>query len=966
MASEPTQQDESPLDADALIPWETSELGSEESEVEAQDVKDRRTELARQLVDKPHRSAMLNEFGWVLRLLARFVFAHVLFEKRSIDTIRSITEPANGTQNGHIVYLIRTRSLLDYLYFNWAFSQHELPLASYANGVSTHWLRGFFGWLGALFRREPPEKPEEQVQALVTNGHPVVLFLEEPKASVEKNLEFSQKFIYRLIRGQKTTSVPIMLVPMLLVWEKRPDSKHPTILDDIFGTAQSPGFFRKAVHWFQTIWQSFLKFGQPVVQLAPPVNLQHFIQEYPSADTADASEMLRQHLLETFEKEQRVILGPVGEPQDTIWKDILTRPALSHAIRDVAEQEGIPEGKIIERAREQFDEIASDHSLLMIKIFSSVLSFVWYRIYDGFEVDEEGLERVREAAKTSNIVLVPSHKSHIDYLVLSYIFYKYGMTAPLIAAGVNLSFWPMGYLFRKAGAFFLRRTFKGDPLYAVVFKEYVIRMLEEGYPIEFFIEGTRSRTGKLIKPRYGMLEMIIRAFTSGRLEAVKFIPISVGYEKIIEEASYKSEMLGGEKEKESLGGLLKAPKFLTSRYGRLYVEFNEPLDLGDYLAKYNLDPKNLDEEDLQVVTVRLAHRIIYDINEATAVTPTALAATVLLNNDARGIDRERFLREVGFLVHFLSQPSRNVRVSRTVIQALDSQAARLEELEAVRAKATSDSSSNSLSTLSRVDHSMDVEALIGEIIAPLMDRSLDLFEVNDQIKSSKDNGLIVYSVPEDARLQLSFYRNNIVHHFVPEALLSAAISRFQSAEIELEPLMEETLFLSKLFKFEWIYEERAEFRNVFMRTLQYFEECAWVSIEDGEKQMVTIAQPHPVELEFFRRLVLTFLEAYAIVTGLLENMAAKPMEKKEIVESALKSARADYLKGKILFQESLSKPTYENALRLLEDWKIVERIKDDSRKKEAYQLTKEWSENQKYTELHRHIVEFVYPGRKEA
>lgn len=261
---------------------------------------------------------------------------------------------------------------------------------------------------------------------------------------------------------------------------------------------------------------------------------------------------------------------------------------------------------------------------------------------------------------------------------------------------------------------------------------------------------------------------------------------------------------------------------------------------------------------------------------------------------------------------------------------------------------------------------MDVEALIGEIIAPLMDRSLDLFEVNDQIKCTKDGGEVVYSVPEDARLQLSFYRNNIVHHFVPEALLSAAISRFQSAEIELEPLMEETLFLSKLFKFEWIYEERAEFRNVFMRTLQYFEECAWVSIQDGEKQMVTIAQPHPVELEFFRRLVLTFLEAYAIVTGLLENMANKPMEKKEIVESALKSARADYLKGKILFQESLSKPTYENALRLLEDWKIVERIKDDSRKKEAYQLTKEWLETQKYAELHQHIVEFVYPGRKEA
>jgi len=968
MSSEPTEHEESPLEADALIPWETSGLGAEPSEVEDSSMSERRSDVARRLIERPHVSAMLEEFGWLPRLLARFIFAHVLFERRSIDTIRQIVgHEENGEQGaepGHIVYLIRTRSLLDYLYFNWAFSQHELPLARFANGVDTMWLRGFFAWLGSKFRRSAAEKPEEQVQALVVNGHPVLLFLEEPKARVEENLEFSQKFLYRLIRGQRSTTLPIMLAPMLLVWEKRPDSKHPTILDDIFGTAQSPGFFRKVVHWFQTIWQSFLKFGQPVVQLAPPVNLQLFLQEYPGADTADVSEMLRQHLLDSFEKEQRVILGPTGEPQNNIWKDIVTRPALSRTISDLATAEGVSEAEITAKARAQFEEIASDHSLLMIKIFSSVLSFVWYRIYDGFEVDEEGLERVREAAKTSNIILVPSHKSHIDYLVLSYIFYKYGMTTPLIAAGVNLSFWPMGYLFRKAGAFFLRRTFKGDPLYAVVFREYVIRMLEEGYPLEFFIEGTRSRTGKLVKPRYGMLEMVILAYTSGRLEAVKFIPISVGYEKIIEEASYKSEMLGGEKEKESLGGLLKAPKFLTSKYGRLYVEFNDPLDLGEYLAKYKLDPMNLSEEDLQMVTVRLAHRIIYDINEATAVTPTALAATVLLNNEGRGIDRERFLREIGFLVHFLNQPERGVRVSRTVGEALKGQAERLEEIESRRAEATSDSSSNSLSTLSSVDDTLDVEAMIGEIIAPLMDRSLELFKTNDQIKITAENDLTVYSVPEDARLQLSFYRNNIVHHFVPEALLAAAIRRFQSDRIRLDELMKETLYLSRLFKFEWIYEERAEFENVFMRTLKYLYECAWISMDtEDETTWIQISSPPPVELEFFRRLVLTFLEAYTIVASMLEMMVEKPMDKKEIVETALKNARADYLKGRILFQESLSKPTYENAIRLFEDWKILERVKDDSKKRESYQVTAEFAEGEKFREIHKHLEEFVYPGR---
>lgn len=969
-----TPHDDSPIDADALVPWESSGLGAEPSEVEEPSMRERRAELAQKLIERDHPSAMLRKFSWFLNLLARFVFAHVVFERRAMDTIRHLTntpgtqtEPASGVVPGNVVYLMRTRSLLDYLYFNWAFVQHDLPMARFANGMSTAWLRGFFPWLGAIFRRPSSEKPEELVQALTVNGEPVFLFLEEPKARMEDNLEFSQKFLYRLIRGQRTTQTPIMVLPMLLVWEKRPDSKHPTILDDIFGTAQSPGFFRKAVHWFQTIWQSFLKFGQPVVQLAPPVNLQNFLADYPGADTADASELLRQHLLESIEQEERVILGPTGERQETIWKDILTRPALSHAIHDTAIAENTTEEAVTKRAFEQFEEIAADHSLLMIKIFSSVLSFVWYRIYDGFEVDEAGLERVREAAKTSNIILIPSHKSHIDYLVLSYLFYKYGMTTPLIAAGVNLSFWPMGYLFRKAGAFFLRRTFKGDPLYGVVFREYVIRVLEEGYPLEFFIEGTRSRTGKLIKPRYGMLEMVLRAYTSGRLESVKIIPISVGYEKIIEEASYKQEILGGEKEKESLGGLLKAPRFLTSKYGRLYVEFNEPLDVGEYMAKYDLDPFNLTEEDLNTVTVRLAHRIIYDINEVTAVTPTALAATVLLNNDSRGIDRARLLREVGFLVHFLSQPGRQVRMSQTVSEALRDESLHIGQIEALRAEATSDSASNSLSTLSNVDVEYDVEAKIGQTIAPMMDRALDLFGRNDQIKVARENDSVIYSVPEEARLQLSFYRNNIVHHFVPEALLAAAIRSFQSDRMPLNDLMQETLFLSRLFKFEWIYEERAEFKNVFLRTLNYFEECAWVTMEEeGEQTFVRIASPTPVELEFFRRLVLTFLEAYAIVASMLEQMVAKPMDKKELLETALKSARSDYLKGRILFQESLSKPTYENAIRLLEDWKVIERVKDESKKRESYVVTPEYSENDAFRDIHKHLEAFVYPGRHEA
>lgn len=937
-----------PVEADALVPWEERGL-DEPSDVEDFEIHDRRAGLAKRMSDRPHPSAMVQKFGWLLHFLARFLFAHVLFEKRSIDNIQ------DAEQRGTVVYVMRSLSLLDYLYFNWAFRRHGLPLAAFANGIRITILRGFFSYIRSIFRRST-EEPEEIVQSLVANDHAVFLFLEKPKARPDDNFEFSQKFLYRLVRTQRVQHEPIFILPLLLVWEKRPDSKHPTIMDDIFGTAQSPGFFRKFIYWFQTIWQSFIKFGQPVVQVSSGVNLQEFIREYPHASSTDASDMLREQLLDIIRREERVILGPTGEPSGNIWREILARPALTKAIQSLAEEEGVPEEKIVTRARDQFDEIAAEPSLLMIKIFSSVLSFVWYRIYDGFEVDEAGLEQVREVAKHSNIVLVPSHKSHIDYLVLSYVFYRYGMTTPLIAAGVNLSFWPMGHIFRWAGAFFIRRSFKGDALYPVVFREYVIRMLEEGYPVEFFIEGTRSRTGKLIKPRYGMLEMVLRAFVSGRLENIHIVPISVGYEKIIEEASYKDEVLGGEKEKESLGGLLRAPRFLTSKYGRLYVEFNEPIDIGAYFDQYGVHRVSPEETAFNELTVRLAHRIIYDINEVSTVTPTALAAMILLNNTAKGIDRERFLRETGFLVHFLSQPGRTVRMSRTVTDALDAKRPMIEALEARRAEGTSDAGKSS-STLDVA--LMDVESAIGHSISDLMDWALQLFAENKQVRIDKSGELENYSVPEEARLQLSYYRNNIVHHFVPEALLGAAIASFRCESMPLSELMTETLFLSKLFKYEWIYEEAAEFENVFMRTLRYFEGACWLSVSDDEAQTVTIATPAPAELEFFRRLVLTFLEAYKIVFSLFANQPERPLDKKEIVEAALKQGRADYLKGEVLFMESLSKPTYENAIRLLDDWKVLERPDDEAKKKEAYRLTQEWK-GQKYSDLMRRLEKFVY------
>lgn len=910
---------------------------------------------ARRLMEKPLATAMLERASRLMRFIGHLLFAHVLFEKRSIESIR------DADRRGTVVYVMKSESRLDYGYFNHAFLKHELPLAKISNGSGLRPWRRFWESLVRVVARKK-WCPERDMEALVRHGHSALIFLEKARQSEEEAHQFSQPYLYRLIRAQQRQEEPIYVVPLLLVWEKRPDPRRASFLDDVFGTVQSPGFFRKFVHYFQTFWQSFLRFGQPMVQVSSAIDLKGFLKEYPHADSSDASELLRLRLEEFIRQERHVILGPTTQPKEAIQGEVLRCPEVVEAIKELAEREGVEEGRIRARAQELLEEISADPSLLMLKFFSATLSFVWYRIYEGFEVDEEGLERVRQAAKSSSIVLVPSHKSHIDYLVLSYLFYHYGLMCPHIAAGVNLSFWPMGPIFRRAGAFFIRRSFKGDDLYPVVFREYLIRLMEESYPVEFFIEGTRSRTGKLIKPKYGMLDMMVRAFASGRLESVKIVPISVGYEKIIEERSYRRELLGEEKEKESLKGLLKTPKFLTSKKGRLYVEFDEPIDLGEYFERFSIDRLEPQEEELDALTVRLAHRIIYDINQITTVSPAALVAAVLLNTPARGLEREQLLWEVGFLIHFLNQQEGKIRLSGALREAL---ALREAAIEAVR-EAQGGSSSPTLSVDPKAGgndrEAQRVEGVMGSAVAEVIDKAMGIFEKEGQIETREEAGALFYALSEEHRPELAYYRNTMIQHFVPEGLLATAILRFDADEIDLVALREETRFLSRLFKYEWIYEERAEFENVFLRTLAYFEASGWVAMQgdDGEARRVELIGTGR-EISYFRRMILTFLEAYAIMVSLLPELQAGRVESRALVKQALEAGRRGYLRGQVLFYESISKPTFVNALKLLEDWGVVRRETEPGRRRETvyYAVGEGWAPEDGYR-LQKRIDNFVY------
>jgi glycerol-3-phosphate O-acyltransferase len=334
---------------------------------------------------------------------------------------------------------------------------------------------------------------------------------------------------------------------------------------------------------------------------------------------------------------------------------------------------------------------------------------------------------------------------------------------------------------------------------------------------------------------------------------------------------------------------------------------------------------------------------------------------VLLTNDSRGIDRLRFQREVGFLLHCLQQPNRDVRLSRTLRDALAARAEAIldviEQRQAsmpIREVVGEQPSLDTVPAL-RPRAEPDVESLVGDAVAVALDEALKLFERNDQITVQESDDLTVYAVPEEARVGLNYYRNSILHHFVPEGLLAAAIGCFTDPQMPLDELMKETLFLSRMFKYEWIYEERAEFENVFMRSLRYFEACGWI---ERTGDTITVQTPRPAELEFFRRNVLSYLEGYALVARNLELMSEE-VARGDVVRELLKQARADYLRGDLLYHESLSKPTYENALRLFADWGVLQRRYDASKKRELLKIEPAWTDVEKRRELVEHIEGFV-------
>ena len=914
----------------------------------------------------PQQGAMAASLWWAITTVFGVVFSRVDFDDGARNAIRE------ASRHGQIVYTLRTRSLLDYFYFNWAFLKYGLPLAEWANGVSAMVLHGFSVLFRHAWRRRRRRRDDYNAAAFdlaVRDGRPVWLFLDRSQDE-DRNLAFSQPYFLRLFQLQKELERDICVVPLMLAWDKRPDREQPTLVDDLFGTPQAPGFFRKVFQFMNIAWQSFFVFGAPVVRVATVLPLRDFRDEYPEVDTSEAAELLRERCRDSELQERQVVMGPPLSTAKELKEDVLRKPAVADMIRRIAREEDLPEADVRRRARDQLQEISANFSLLWMKFLGAALMPFFYLIYRGFHIDTEGLARLQAATRDSRVVLVPSHKSHIDYLVLSYVLYERGIMPPHIAAGVNLSFWPAGPIFRGCGAFFLRRTFKGDPLYATVFRQYLVKLLEENITIEFFPEGTRSRTGKVLKPKFGMLRMILDAFVAGRFEDLVFQPISIGYERIIESGSFRREARGERKQAESATGLIRASSVLTSTYGRVYIEFGEPIHLAAYMERYGINRDKPKEENLQALTVRLGHRIMYDIAEVTPVTPSALAAVVLMHAAGRGVGKEQLHVEAGFLLHLLLDPAKKARLSKPMEEALDRSVHAL--VGRIRAGEERGSRSNPKRRAQ--------DLALGSALGPVLHQAMLLLEDNKIVDIREAHDELFYSVDERNRAELNYYKNNIIHFFVPEALLATAILMEKDpGTLSIDTVASRSLFVSKLFKQDFFYKERSptdvektQFEATFESTLARFEACGFVDV-DRDAGEIRLSTPAPPALEYFRSLLLPYLEPYVFVTNRLDLLAPGKdgpggLEYKELLRELLHQAEVAHIQGEIVYAESISQPNFAAVLTWLLDLGAVVIEKKPGRRgrvQSIYRLDPEWAYSQQWKDLADEVAPFSGRGRRK-
>jgi glycerol-3-phosphate O-acyltransferase len=499
-----------------------------------------------------------------------------------------------------------------------------------------------------------------------------------------------------------------------------------------------------------------------------------------------------------------------------------------------------------------------------------ILTWVFKNIFDGLVINQEEINRMREKSTEAPLILVPCHKSHLDYLLLPYVMFKNNMPCPHIAAGKNLSFWPLGPLFRRTGAFFIRRTFKGAELYSKVFGAYLEKLLYEGFNIKIFIEGGRSRTGKLLTPKPGGLAMIIKAYLNGACDNLYFVPVFVGYDQVLEEDAYLKEIEGGKKSPETLKGLINTRKFLKKKYGKVYIRFDEPLSIKDYLKEKNIDlSRSTNEEYIQFVK-RFGYKLINSINENALATPHGIIASAILNCSKNNFVKKQMIEQVNTYMNLLA--FNNVELSDTL--------------------------------------NFDPDNALNTVIHNFISRNFIELADEDEGEITDNTNFIV---KHNKRAILDYYKNSVISFFVPTTYTAVAILETDRFKFSLSDLVLRYKFLQKMFADEFSFDEEITPEEQISKCIKGFIHEGILVPDPTHPDMLNLTSMGLRKLKWFAAFLLPFLESYKTTLLFLEKEKTDKYDAREEAKKILSFGSKLYKRKNITLKESLSLINYRNA-----------------------------------------------------
>ncbi len=806
-----------------------------------------------------HHSAMVRRFGLLPRWFARLAFQNVRLDPADIERLRRLAS------QGSLVYVMRYRSLVDYFLVNWVLLREGLPLPRFANGISSTWLRPLRDLLGILwvrlkslqlFGKEVRRFRERDLVAqLVAHGRSVLLFIRSSRVVVGRarasmpptERRRGSDYLREVVHGVWGKEQPVFLVPLAIFRGSGLRRKGSRLASFVYSVHEAPSDVKKL---FTYVWNA----RELTISVGAEIPLNAFIAQYQRESEDRIVRRLTRALQIFLYREERVVWGPTLRSKRQVREMVLGADHVQAMIQSVATDRKVSEEKVVKEARGYFDEIAADFHGYYFALIAFFFHRIWHRMFSGLEI--RGLERVVECVKDHPIVLVPCHRSHFDYLILSYIFHENYLSPPHIAAGINMKFFPMGPLFRGAGAYFIRRTFDDNPLYKTVFRTYLAYLIREGYTQEFFIEGGRSRTGKILTPKLGMLTAIVNAFIDGVRRDLYLVPVSIHYGRIVEEEAYKQELLGGEKEKESFGALLKARRVLRQKYGTVYVTFAPPISLNEALGtrkeQFQQSTEETEAEKRRFIQ-KFGFRLLREVNEVAVAGATSVSSTVLLSAPQHAIRYGDFVAAGRALTSLL--------VAKNVTLTASLQRNTGDFLESLRFLQS------------------------GKLIEWMKDRAGD----------------IIYASPEK-RLILDFYKNNIIHFFLVPSLVAHALRR----DVPVDALEDELWWWLDLFRWEFPLPERPTLAAELDGVLAHFRAAGALDGTDVRRRHVLLVFGDGI-LENFR-------EAYWIVAKTLLDLDGDGLTRKAVIGRMQKSFMMHQLLGQAQKPEANSAITFQNAI----------------------------------------------------